>query len=145
MLDINSNSLYKDVLMEHYNNSKTENLTDNKKIWSIKNPMCGDEISLQIDINNNVIKDIYYNAKGCLISMASCSIMKDNLINKTIDEAIETINNYVKMIKGEKCEHCRCLKDAAALKGICNFPARFKCATIAWEGILNALNEIKNS
>ena len=128
-------SVYTDIIMEHsmetYNKKDLENATDKEHGH---NPSCGDDITLQIKMNKDIIEDLTFTGHGCAISQASTSIMIDLLKGKTKKEAIELINIFLKMIKREDVtdEELEKLEDAQALKNISNMPARVKCAELAW-------------
>ena len=98
------------------------------------NPNCGDEITLEVKMNGNIIEDMAFSGHGCAISQASTSIMIDTLKGKTIEEAKEIIKTFISMIKREdvKEEDLEKLEDAIAFKNVANMPARVKCALLAW-------------
>lgn len=128
-------SVYTDIIMEHststYNKHNLQNATDKEHGH---NPSCGDDITLEIIMNNDIIEDLSFTGSGCAISQASTSIMIDLLKGKTKYEALELINIFLKMIKREEItkEEITKLEDAIALKNISNMPARVKCAELAW-------------
>ncbi len=131
----NINDIYTDVIMEHstatYNKHKIENPTTSEHGH---NPSCGDDITIEVIMDHNKIKDLAFTGHGCAISQASTSIMIDLLKGKTKQEAIELIQLFLKMIKREKLtdEELEKLEEATALKNISNMPARVKCAELAW-------------
>ena len=125
--------------MNSYNKKKLEK-ADYTEIGH--NPNCGDEITLEMKMNGNVIEDMAFTGHGCAISQASTSIMIDTLKGKTIEEAKEIIKTFIEMIKRETTDEKELekLEDAIAFKNVANMPARVKCALLAWhtvEGILN--------
>ena len=128
-------SVYTDIIMEHststYNKHELENATDKEHGH---NPSCGDDITLEIIMNDNIIEDLAFTGSGCAISQASTSIMIDLLKGKTKEEALNLINIFLRMIKREDIteEETAKLEDAIALKNISNLPARVKCAELAW-------------
>lgn len=128
-------SIYTDIIMEQstatYNKHKLENAT---KSEHGHNPSCGDDITLEIIMDGEIIKDLAFTGRGCAISQASTSIMIDLLKGKTREEAIKLIELFLKMIKREDLteEELEKLEDANALKNISNLPARVKCAELAW-------------
>ena len=135
--------VYNELIMEHsmnsYNKKKLEN-ADYKEIGH--NPNCGDEITLELKVNGNIIEDMAFSGHGCAISQASTSIMIDTLKGKSIDEAKEIIKTFIEMIKRETTDEqqLKKLEDAIAFRNVANMPARVKCALLAWhtiEGILN--------
>ena len=136
--------IYNDLIMEHsmnsYNKKKLENATCSQMGH---NPNCGDEIEIQIKLNENVIEDMAFTGHGCAISQASTSIMIDTLKGKTVEEATEIIKTFIDMIKRETKneEDLKKLEDAIAFKNISNMPARVKCALLAWHTIENILKQ----
>lgn len=129
------NSIYTDVIMEHstatYNKHKLDNATGDEHGH---NPSCGDDITLQLIMDGDVIKDLAFTGHGCAISQASTSIMIDLLKGKTKDEALKLINIFLKMVKREVVsqEELDSIEEAQALQNISNMPARVKCAELAW-------------
>lgn len=113
------------------------------------NPNCGDEITLELKLNGDIIEDMAFLGHGCAISQASTSIMIDTLKGKNIKEAQEIIQTFIKMIKREITneEELQKLDDAIAFRNVSNMPARVKCALLAWHTIEDMLNkkEIKNT
>lgn len=140
----NIDNIYNDLIMEHsmnsYNKRKLQ-YADYKEIGH--NPNCGDEITLEIKINDNIIEDMAFSGHGCAISQASTSIMIDTLKGKKIREAKEIIKTFIEMIKREETdeESLRKLEDAIAFKNVANMPARVKCALLAWHTIDDILNK----
>lgn len=143
----NLDNIYNDLIMEHsmnsYNKKKLPNADYSEKGH---NPSCGDEITLEIKLNGNIIEDMAFSGHGCAISQASTSIMIDTLKGKTVEEAKEIIQTFMGMIKREKIdeEHLNKLEDAIAFKNVANMPARVKCALLAWHTIEDILNKKEN-
>ncbi len=127
--------LYNDLIMEHGMNSYNKKNLNNVTCSCMgHNPNCGDEIKLELKLNNGVIEDMAFTGHGCAISQASTSIMIDTLKGKNVEEAKEIIKIFIGMIKREitdKAELSK-LEDAIAFKNISNMPARVKCALLAW-------------
>ena len=107
------------------------------------NPNCGDEISLEVKLDGNVIEDMAFTGHGCAISQASTSIMIDTLKGKTIEEAKEIIKTFIEMIKRETKneEDLKKLEYAIAFKNVSNMPARVKCALLAWHTMEDLLKK----
>ena len=127
--------MYNDLIMEHSMNSYNKKKLDHCDLCSKgHNPNCGDEIEIELILDGNVIKDMAFTGHGCAISQASTSIMIDTLKDKTIEQAKEIIEDFIKMIKRENLskEEYSKLEDAIAFKNIANMPARVKCALLAW-------------
>ena len=98
------------------------------------NPSCGDEITLELQIENGIIKDAAFTGVGCAISQASTDIMIDLMRGKTVEEAQRLTQLFTSMIKREVTDDAALeeLDEAIALKNISNMPARVKCAVLAW-------------
>lgn len=128
--------------MNSYNKKKLKNPD---KIEKGHNPNCGDEIELEIKINNNKIEDMSFTGEGCAISQSSTSIMIDTLRGKSIEEANKIIDNFIKMIKREQLDEkeLNSLEKAIAFKNISNMPERIKCVLLAWQTAKQALGNKK--
>lgn len=139
-------SLYNDLIMEHsmnsYNKKKLENANFCEKGH---NPNCGDEIELQVKLNGDTIEDLAFTGSGCAISQSSTSIMIDVLRGKTLKEALEIIQLYIKMIKREEKddEKLKKIEEAIAFKNVSNMPARVKCALLAWHTMEDLISKIE--
>ena len=129
--------------MNSYNKKKLEN-ADYCEIGH--NPNCGDEITLELKVNGDVIEDMAFSGQGCAISQASTSIMIDTLKGKTIREAKEIIKIFIEMIKRETTseEELKKIEDAIAFRNVSNMPARVKCALLAWHTVEDMLNKNQN-
>lgn len=136
--------IYNDLIMEHSMNSYNKRKLDDADYCEMgHNPSCGDEISLELKLNGDVIEDMAFTGHGCAISQASTSIMIDTLKGKTIAEAREIIKTFIEMIKREITDEAELekLEDAIAFKNISNMPARVKCALLAWHTIEDMLEK----
>lgn len=103
------------------------------------NPSCGDEITLNLLIENGVITDGSFTGSGCAVSQASADIMLDLVIGRSTDEALRLHELFMKMIRGEATEsELDELEEAGALSDISHMPARVKCAVLGWR----TLNEM---
>ena len=141
--------LYNDLIMEHSMNSYNKKEMDKCDLCEKgHNPNCGDEISLELKLDGDVIEDMAFTGHGCAISQASTSIMIDTLRGKTIEQAKEIIETFIEMIKREITDEKELekLEDAIAFRNIANMPARVKCALLAWhtmEDILDKSNSVE--
>lgn len=137
-------SIYTELLMEHSRNSANKKelpgATDSKPG---SNPSCGDEITLYIKRNGDVIEDASFTGAGCAISQASTSMMIDLMKGKTVQEAKDLIHSFLRMIQREDLteEEIDALGDAYALENISNMPQRVKCAVLAWRTLDDLLKE----
>ncbi len=140
--------IYNDLIMEHSMNSYNKKELENADFTEMgHNPSCGDEIKIQLKVNNGIIEDMAFTGQGCAISQASTSIMIDTLKGKTIEEAREIIKTFIEMIKRETKneEDLKKLEDAIAFKNVSNMPARVKCALLAWHTMEDLLNKSEES
>ncbi len=98
------------------------------------NPTCGDEVTLRVHLDGDVVDDVSYDSVGCSISQASASVMTDLLIGKKIDEALAVHERFLELMQGrgtvEPDEEV--LEDGIAFAGVAKFPARVKCALLSW-------------
>ena len=145
------NDLYREVILDHYRSPRNRGeLPSPPAIKSEgKNPVCGDELTLYIDVENNLVKDIKIAGSGCSISMASASMMTKAVMGKSVEEARDLIVEFKAMMDiheqnlddqkdthQEKAE----LGELEALTGVVKFPVRIKCATLAFNTLTNALD-----
>lgn len=134
--------LYQQLILEHNRNPKNFKEIEHAdcKLEGY-NPLCGDQITIFLKLENDVISDIGFHGKGCAISKASASIMTTMLKGKTKAEAAEIFNKFHKMVTdGTIGENVGKLE---VLAGVHKFPSRVKCATLAWHTTMKALDEIK--
>lgn len=129
------NDIYSQIILEH--SSSKKNKKELEEINYFKkgvNPSCGDEIVLELYVKNNIIKDAAFKGVGCAISQASTSIMIDLIKNKTIDEAKNLVDIFLKLIRKTDLSETEknLLGDAVALENISNLPGRVRCATLSW-------------
>ena len=145
----NLEEVYNDLIMEHSMNSYNKKKLDDADYCELgHNPNCGDEISIELKLDGDVIEDMAFTGHGCAISQASTSIMIDTLRGKTIEQAKEIIETFIEMIKREITDEKELekLEDAIAFRNIANMPARVKCALLAWhtmEDILDKNNKVE--
>ena len=101
MSDINE--LYRSVIMDHYKNPLHKGLTKGEgyEFIHLNNPSCGDEMNVEVKVEDGVIKDINHDGRGCSICCSSASVMADTLIGKTVEEALKLCEEFYTMIKGE--------------------------------------------
>ena len=136
--------IYNELIMEHSMNSYNKKELKNADYCEVgHNPNCGDEITLELKLNGNIIEDMAFSGHGCAISQASTSIMIDTLKGKTIEEAKEIVKTFIEMIKREITDEKELekLEDAIAFRNVANMPARVKCALLAWHTIEDILNK----
>ena len=137
------NNFYNEILTEH--NVRPEfkfDLPDATLKLEGVNPNCGDDIWLNLKVEDGVIQDASFSGDGCAISQASADIMIGMILGKTKEEALHLSDLFLKMIKGTATEEeIEELEEASALKDIAHMPARVKCAVLGWRTLLEALEK----
>jgi len=127
--------LYRRVIMDHYKSPRNRgDIQDGTVTVDLNNPTCGDRISLQMAFDGGVVKDAKFKGEGCSISIASASMMTEAVKGKTLEQAIELADKFSSLMKGEAVEFDD-YEDLEALSGVNKFPARIKCATLAWNAL----------
>ena len=131
---MDTKELYREILNEHnINPNHKKDLSGATISLNGVNPSCGDNITLNLKIENDVITDGSFTGSGCAISQASVDMMLDLVIGKSKTEAISLIENFMAMIKGTAEEpQIESLDEAASLQDISKMPARVKCAVLGW-------------
>lgn len=128
-------NLYRQVILDHTNHPHNKGILDDSTSQiELNNPTCGDVIQLQLKIVDGLVEDVKFDGHGCSISMASASMMTVAVKGKTEKEAIELIASFLNLVQGED-EKNKGLGDARMLSGVAKFPARIKCATLAWKAL----------
>lgn len=143
-MEENLNDIYNELIMEHSMNSYNKKKLENADFCKLgHNPNCGDEITLEVKLNGDIIEDMAFSGHGCAISVSSASIMIGVLRGKTVKEAKEIIKTFIEMIKREITDENELekLEDAIAFRNISNMPARVKCVLLAWHTIEDILNQ----
>lgn len=136
--------LYTDIIKEHsMSNHNRRKLTPPFISKDGKNPSCGDEIQLELQLQDGIIVDAAFTGEGCAISQASVSIMIDLAREKTPEEMKTLAHLFLDMAQRVPLseEQLEQLEEAAALQNVSNMPARVKCATMPWHTMLSALEE----
>ena len=138
-------SLYRAVIMDNYKNPKNKGITKDDKYHFVhlNNPSCGDNMNVEVLVENGIIKDIHQDAIGCSISCSSASVMSETLKGKTIEEARKIIADFYILVEGQEPQDEEALGEAIAYGGVKDFPARIKCATLSWKAIEKALDELE--
>ncbi len=135
--------LYQEIILDHNKSPRNYRKIEdaNRKVEGY-NPLCGDHYTVYVKYENDVIKDISFDGAGCAISKASGSVMTLMLKGKTREEAEHLFAEFHKLVKGELNpeENMDHLGRLAAFSGVSEFPARVKCASLAWHTMYAALN-----
>ncbi|KGR82622.1 Fe-S cluster assembly sulfur transfer protein SufU [Lysinibacillus odysseyi] len=133
----NLDQLYRSVIMDHYKNPRNKgSLEDESVTIDMNNPTCGDRIHLTLKVEDGIVQDAKFDGEGCSISMSSASMMTQIVKGRKKEEALELAEIFSKMMLGEEFDVDKYdLGDVEALQGVAKFPARIKCATLAWKAM----------
>lgn len=135
-------NLYRQIIMEHYKSPKNKGLIDSNEYFTVNlvNPSCGDDVTVQVLVVDNVVKDIRHLGVGCSICCSSASIMSETLKGLKVNKALDTIDAFNNLLMNKEYNESLLEGDAIAYSGVSKFPARIRCANLAWyaakEGIL---------
>ncbi|WP_067931910.1 Fe-S cluster assembly sulfur transfer protein SufU [Alicyclobacillus kakegawensis] len=132
--------LYRQVIMDHYQHPRNQGeLTEKTVSVDLRNPSCGDEITLQLEVADGRVQDVRFRGSGCSISMASASMMTEAIKGQDVPEALSLAKVFRSMIRGEAVD-TEVLGDLESLQGVSRFPARVKCALLAWQALEKAVS-----
>ncbi|MFD1361479.1 Fe-S cluster assembly sulfur transfer protein SufU [Lentibacillus salinarum] len=139
----NLDTLYRQVIMDHYKNPRNKGSVEGDALTvDMNNPTCGDRIQLQLQVVNGVVQDAKFTGEGCSISMSSASMMTQAIKGKELDDALHMSKAFSGMMLGEEVDTDELdMGDVAALQGVSQFPARIKCATLAWKAMEKGVKE----
>ena len=137
--------MYREIILDHYRSPRGKKPVDNADFSSGgQNPSCGDEIEVDVQMENDILKDIHVNCRGCAISVASGSILAETVKGKPFSEVQKIAEAVRKILKGEDVKLDEELEDVDALKGVRKFPVRIKCALLAWITLIEGLKNYEN-
>ncbi|PTM59786.1 Fe-S cluster assembly sulfur transfer protein SufU [Desmospora activa] len=136
--------LYRRVIMDHYQKPRNRGtIEDGAVTVDLNNPTCGDRISLQMRVEDGTIEEAKFLGEGCSISLASASMMTEAVKGLKVEEALRFVDLFSNMMQGEDVDTDQFpLEDIEALQGVAKFPARIKCATLAWKALEKGAEEI---
>lgn len=140
---INLEQLYRQVIMDNYKNPKNKGLIESEEYTNVhlKNPSCGDDMYVCCSIKDGVLEDVRHDGHGCSICCSSASVMSNLLKGKKVIEAKEIIGDFYEMVKGNEIIEEERMDEAIVYKSVSQFPARIKCATLAWKAIEEAIKK----
>jgi nitrogen fixation protein NifU and related proteins len=134
--------LYQEIIIDHNRNPRHHYaMTDATAQANGFNPLCGDKITVYLKIVGDEIRDISFVGCGCAISQASASLMTESLRGKTVAEAHQLFEYFHTMLTGDVDGKSLSLDKLTVLTGVKAYPARVKCATLAWHTLEAALNK----
>lgn len=136
-------SLYQQLILEHYKKPRNKgDLEDHTVEVHMNNPVCGDEIRLQLQIEGDTIRHAKFVGQGCSISQAAVSIMTTLLEGRSLNDAESLADRFTQVMHGDaEAAGDRSLGDLRALKGVSKFPVRVKCALLGFDALREALRQ----
>lgn len=154
--------LYREIILDHYRNPRNRGELPCPPAHRVEgfNPLCGDEIVLYLDVNDDVIRDVKVSGQGCSISQSAASMMSTAIVGKPVAEARKMTRAFKAMMSiheqeldggdGSSAESPESvagvdLGDLEALRGVVKFPVRIKCATLSWNTLTQGLDELETA
>ena len=132
--------LYQEVILDHGKNPRNFGVLEHYTFTAEgNNPMCGDQLTVYIDIKVDIVSDVSYRARGCAISIASASIMSSMIKGRTIEEVHLLFDKFHKLCTGQEVEEDDDTEKLQVLSGVSEFPTRVKCATMSWHAVDSAI------
>jgi nitrogen fixation NifU-like protein len=140
-MDAKLSALYQELILDHYRRPRNKGaLPTATGSASLRNPLCGDEVDVQVELRDGRVSDVRFGGRGCSISQASASMMTELVKGRTPDEVARLSERFAEMIRGdESAARDEALGQARALSGVARFPTRVRCALIAWEAMARAV------
>lgn len=137
----NLDTLYRQVIMDHYKNPRNKGVLDDDSLTiNMNNPTCGDRIQLTLKLEEDKVVDAKFEGEGCSISMSSASMMTQAIKGLNVDDALKLSEVFSLIMQGKDYDEDDLdLGDIEALQGVAKFPARIKCATLAWKAMEKGL------
>ena len=137
-------SLYQEIILDHYKHPRGKGLRDPYAVEVHHvNPTCGDELTVRVTLDGDVVTDISYDGQGCSISQASASMLHEQLVGGTVAHGLATTDAFLALMQGrgqvEPDEDV--LGDAVAFAGVAKYPARVKCALLGWMAWKDAVSQ----
>jgi nitrogen fixation NifU-like protein len=130
--------LYQQVILDHCKKPRNfHDLSSPTRMTQGHNPLCGDQLKLYLNLEGDVIKDISFVGSGCCISKASASLMTESLKGKTLDQAKAMFDQFHDLVMSGQANGE--MGKLAVFAGVHNFPARVKCAVLAWHALMAAV------
>jgi len=134
------NELYMEVILDHNKNPRNKGIIeDHTNHADGHNPLCGDKISLDLIIKDNIVEDIKFTGSGCAISTASSSLLTEYIIGKKTSEIRHLFEEFHDLVTVEESKS-EGLGKLSVFEGVKKYPARVKCATLAWHTLIAAID-----
>ncbi|MBZ5581078.1 MAG: SUF system NifU family Fe-S cluster assembly protein [Acidobacteriia bacterium] len=133
--------LYQDIILDHSKRPRNcHPMPDATRTAKGYNPLCGDKLELYLKMENGIVQDVSFVGSGCAISTASASLMTESLKGKTREEAIKLLDKFHELLTTDSPVG-KDLGKLVVFCGVRDYPARVKCATLAWHTLKSALTD----
>ena len=141
ILAMDISGLYQEVILDNAKSPRNFGVLEQYTCTAEgNNPMCGDQLTVYVDIKDGVVSDVSYRARGCAISIASASIMSSIIKGKTMEEVHILFDKFHMLCTGQEIEDDDDdIERMRVLSGVSKFPTRVKCATMSWHAVKEAL------
>ncbi len=137
--------LYREVILDHFKNSShTGELLGAQIVAEGANPLCGDEMTFYVTLNNGQVQQARFRGKGCAISQAAASMLAAQIEGKSVDDVTKLIEAMKALIQGQEPDAAVDLGDLEALAGVRKFPVRIKCAALSWNVVEQGLDRYRS-
>ncbi len=141
---MNLDELYRETILDHNQSPRNRRALENPtKTVGLLNPTCGDQIKLDLQLEQGIVRDVGFTGQGCSISMASASMLTEAIKGQSIDDALALAQNFKAFLTGTPSRLA--LGELEALQGVSQFPSRVKCATLAHNALEKMLAESDES
>jgi nitrogen fixation NifU-like protein len=138
--------LYQELILDHYRRKRGEGSLQQPSVAVDQtNPLCGDEVHLELGIDDGRVIALAHTGQGCSISQASVSMMSEALTGRSLQEALDLVEHFRLMMHGEEPGDEERLGDAIALEGVAKYPVRIKCALLGWMAAKDAIQTYQGS
>ena len=136
--------LYREVILDHYRNPRYRGSLPAPTVSREGyNPLCGDEVTLDVTAKDGVVVEVAFRGSGCSISQSSASMMTEAIVGRTVQQVESLFEGFTAMMQGSEEIDPESLGDLEALAGVRKFPVRVKCATLAWHTLQEALQALE--
>jgi len=133
--------LYREVILDHYRSPRNKRALEAATIDVHRNnPLCGDDITVHVLVEDGIATEVAFEGVGCSISQASASMLTEQITGKKLDEIDALVTGFRKMMAGEEGPDEDALGDLVALKGVVKYPVRIKCAVLAWDALQEGIS-----
>ena len=146
-MTVNLDSMYQEIILDHYRNPHHKGLREpfDAEVHHV-NPTCGDEVTVRVKVVDGTVEDVSYDSMGCSISQASTSVMSELVIGRPVSEAMALQERFLTLMQSRGTAELtdddeEVLEDAVAFEGVSKYPARVKCALLGWMAMKSAVAE----